>query len=103
MYKAINGQLTVLGELDVGDGLCVVVGHLDLLVGLDVPLHDVAVVVAGDELLVQRAPHHRRHLGALGGDGDRHHGLVWNQRGRNKEVSLQVMFPTFCFKMSVLN
>ena len=72
--------LTVFGELDVGDGLCVVRDDLDPLAGLDVPLHDVAVVVAGDQLLVQRAPHHRGDLGALGRDRQAHRGLVCQER-----------------------
>ena len=35
---------------------------LDLLVRLDVPLHDVAVVVPRHDLLVEGAPHERGHL-----------------------------------------
>lgn len=56
------GALTIVRVLEVRDGLVVVGDALDPLLGLDVPLGDVAVVVAGDELVIERVPDGGGHL-----------------------------------------
>ena len=47
----------------------------------DVPLDDVSVVVAGDELRVERVPQQRRHFWTLLGDGQVHGGILcWREK-----------------------